>query len=181
MRSPLAARRSLRGTTLIEAMIAMAVLIVAFLALAGLQVSGVRSARFGDRMVQATSMATDLEENIKLWQYSDARLNATDTLTNTNLVANWDLGNQSAPTPTPQNDDSKLGTYLGLSRDVDRDGTNDFQRYWTVHAIDPTGAGGGNEDGKLVQIWVRWKQPGSKAIYRQVSTMTFLRNPGKVF
>lgn len=181
MRPTPAACRSSRGTTLIEAMIAMAVLLVSFLALAGLQITAVRSARFGDRMEQASSLATDLEENIKLWPYSDPRLAAADTVVATSAVTGWDLGNQSTPSPVPQNDDSSLGTYTGLSADVDRDGTNDFQRYWTVHAVDPSGAGGGNEDGKLVQIFVRWKEPGSKSIYREVSSMTFLRNPGKVF
>lgn len=187
-RSP---RTSARGFTLIEAMISMAVLLVSALALASMQVMGTRTNRLGDRMVQASALATGFGDSIQLWAYDDPRLNMLTTVTDTNdpaIASKWDLGSAAATGYTVEYSDlagdtnatnpGALGaTYRGLSADVDRTAPNDFIRYWNVYGINLTGGAG--EDGKLIQIIVRWKEPGVG--WHQVTQSTYKRNPGKVF
>lgn len=182
---------STRGFTLIEAMISMAVLLVSVLALASMQVMGSRTNRFGDRMVQASALATDLAGNVQRWSYDDTRLNLLSTVNSADDPAiqnKWDLGRAAATSYTVEYSDlagdtnattaGALGTsYLGLSSNVDRTGAPDFIRYWNVYGINLTGGSG--EDGKLVQIIVRWKEPGIG--YHQVTQSSYKRNPGKVF
>lgn len=189
MRTHLSARP--RGFTLIEAMIAMAVLLVSALALASMQVMDTRTNRLGDRMVQASALATDLGEAMQRWDYSDPRLAMLSTQNDSNataIAATWDMGNAAASSFTAEYSDlagdanattpDALGaTWTGLSSDVDRDGTADFTRYWNVYGLNLTGGAG--EDGKLIQVIVRWKEPGGR--YHQVTHSTYKRNPGKVF
>jgi prepilin-type N-terminal cleavage/methylation domain-containing protein len=186
-RAPLPAR----GFTLIEAMMAMAVLLVSALALASMQVMGTRTNRFGDRMVQASALATDLGESMQRWDYSDTRLAMLSTKTDSNdsvIAGTWDMGRDAtsaftaeysdlASDPNATNQDALGATWRGLDNDVDRDGTPDFTRYWNVYGLNLTGGAG--EDGKLIQIIVRWKEPGVG--YHQVTHSTYKRNPGKVF
>lgn len=180
-RTPLK-RRPPRGVTLVEAIVAMAILLVAGLALASLQISSYRSSRFGDRMLEADALANDLAENMKLWSYDDVLLNPHATVTSTSDSSiKWNLGRDVNPSPAMDFSNADLpASYHGLPLDVDRDGTDDFQRYWQVYLVqDPTSSA---EVGKLVQIFVRWRESGTGGaknyLYRQVSAFTFLRNPG---
>src|SRR5215471_12061078 len=173
--------RKSHGFTLIEAMITMAVLVIALTGFATLQVVGVQTNYFGDRLVQASQLATDLAENIERWPYTDSRLTPVSTLTgsgalsSTAITGGWDLGTASttsyraqysdlASDPNANNPGALATNYQGLSSDVNGDGIPDFVRYWNVYAIDLSGSGTPN--GLLVQIIVRWKQPGFG--YRQV-------------
>jgi Tfp pilus assembly protein PilV len=188
---PSLSSRAAQGFTLIEAMIAMGVLLVSALALASMQTMTTRTNRFGDRMVQASALANDLAESVQRWDYSDSRLAAEDDVTAfdaSGVADKWDLGTDETPSYSPQFSDAVSGShastedalgasYTGLSSDVDRDGTADFTRYWNVHTVHFSG--GAMEDGKLVQIIVRWKEPGVG--YHQVTTSAFKRNPGNVF
>ena len=54
-----------KGFTLIEVLVAIVVLSVALLALAGLQIISIRSNSFGNRMTEATTLARDLMEEMK--------------------------------------------------------------------------------------------------------------------
>jgi hypothetical protein len=98
------------------------------------------------------------------------------------------MGNRASSSYTAQYSDKALDSnastpaalgagYQGLSSDVDGDGVADFTRYWNVFRVN-MGAGGA-ENGKLVQIIVRWKEPGFG--YRQVTTSTFKHNPAYIF
>ena len=183
-----------RGFTMIEAMITMAVLVVAFTGFATLQVVGVQANYFGDRLIQASELATDLTENIERWSYSDPRLTPSTTLTGSGAMSNaaitgrWDLGtggttsyqaqySDLAGDPNAVNPGALATNYQGLSSDVNRDGIPDFIRYWNVYAIDLATTGIPN--GLFIQIIVRWKQPGFG--YRQVTVSKFKRNPANVF
>src|SRR5215831_8752868 len=90
-----------RGFTMIEAMITMAVLVVAFTLFTTLQVVGVQANYFGDRLIQASELATDLAENIERWPYNDPRLTPKTTLTGSTAMSSaaitgtWDLGMRS--------------------------------------------------------------------------------------
>ena len=183
-----------RGFTMIESMITMVVLIIAFLGFATLQLVGVQANYFGDRLVQASQLATDLAENVRRWPYTDPRLTPLSTITGPSAISdpsitgNWDLGTSLATSSKVQYSDlandpnatnpGALGTnYQGFSSDVNGDGVPDFTRYWNVYAIDLSNSGTPN--GVLVQIIVRWKQPGFG--YRQVTATAFKSNPTSVF
>lgn len=179
---------------MIESLITMSVLIIAFLGFASLQIVGVQANYFGDRLIQASELATDLAENIRRWPYTDSRLTPLSTLVGQTalsspaITGSWDLGT-SATTPSrvqysdlpsdpnATNSGVLATNYQGLSSDVNRDGVPDFIRYWNVYAIDLSNSGTPN--GLLVQIIVRWKQPGFG--YRQVTTTVFKSNPTSVF
>jgi len=179
---------------MIESMITMVVLIIAFLGFATLQLVGVQANYFGDRLVQASQLATDLAENVRRWPYTDPRLTPLSTITGPSAISdpsitgNWDLGTSLATSSKVQYSDlandpnatnpGALGTnYQGFSSDVNGDGVPDFTRYWNVYAIDLSNSGTPN--GVLVQIIVRWKQPGFG--YRQVTATAFKSNPTSVF
>lgn len=179
-------RRGARGTTLLEAMVAMAVVLVGILGFFGLQVVTSKANTFSRRMAQASAIANDLSENVKRWNYTDARLSPASMVTVTALddaskvQPGWDLGRKVAPTPTPQFSDADLGAgFQGLPVDVDGDGKADFFRYWNVYGADLGGAGGGTASGKLVQIVVRWEEGGVG--FRQVTSMAFKPNPSFIF
>jgi type II secretory pathway pseudopilin PulG len=178
------------GFTLIEALITMTVLITAFVGLASLQVVGVQTNFFGNRMLQASSLATDLAESTHVWQYNDSRLTPLSTVSSTNdpAILSWTLGTAKAtpytleysdlnPDPNATNAGAQGTSYQGLSTDVDKDGVPDFIRYWNVYNLDIGNTG--TPQGKLIQIIVRWKQPGVG--YRQVAMTAYKRNPANVF
>ncbi|MCI0571754.1 MAG: prepilin-type N-terminal cleavage/methylation domain-containing protein [Myxococcaceae bacterium] len=180
-----------RGVTLIEAMIAMVVLLIGLLGFASLQVITVRANQFSRRMTQASAMATDIEENIRRWTFNDPRLAPMATVTSLSdaaIQSRWDMGRADTPTYVAQFSempgDSHASTadalgagYQGLSPDVDGDGDPEFTRYWNVFAADLQGTGTPN--GVLVQIIVRWREPGTG--FRQLTAMTFKPNPQAIF
>ena len=185
-------RPTSRGFTLVEALVASAILLIALAALLPLQVVGARMNRFSERTLDATLLATDLSENITRWSYSDARLNpllTVSSFSDSAVAARWDMGTSARASTTAEFSDSptqdaNAGTYAalgasyqGLSSDVDGDGTPDFTRYWNVYAVDQTGSG--TPSGKLIQIIVRWNEP--RVGWHQVVVTTFKRNPANLF
>ena len=183
-----------RGFTMVEALMTMAVMVVAFTGFATLQVIGVQANYFGDRLIQASGLATDLAENIERWSYTDPRLTPLTTLSgpsamsSTAITGTWDLGtglttsyraqySDLAGDPNASNPGALAINYQGLSSDVNADGIPDFFRYWNVYAIDL--ANSGTPNGLFIQIIVRWKQPGFG--YRQLTASKFKRNPTSVF
>jgi Tfp pilus assembly protein PilV len=185
-------RSTPRGFTMVEAMIASAILMIALAALLPLQVMGARMNRWSERTLEATFLATDLSENISRWSYLDTRLAPLSTVASLNdstITATWDMGSSArAPvraeysdSPAPDQNATTyaaLGaTYQGLSSDVDGDGAPDFTRYWNVYAVDLTGSG--TPSGKLIQVIVRWRDPAVG--WRQLAVTTFKRNPANLF
>jgi prepilin-type N-terminal cleavage/methylation domain-containing protein len=188
----MSARPTSAGFTLVEAMIASAILAISLAALVPLQVMGVRMNRWSERTLDASLLGTDLSENITRWSYSDPRLAPLTTVSSfsdSTLVSTWDMGTAARATRQAQFSDSptadqnatgynSLGaSYQGLSADVNGDGKPDFTRYWNVYAIDSTGSG--TPSGKLIQIIVRWNEPSTG--WHQVALTTFKRNPGNLF
>ena len=183
-------------------MASIGILTIGALAMASLQIFASRSNRFGDRMLQAVELTTDLQQNIARWSYTDARLSPLAQVTSTTdsqITARWDMGMAQAASYQAQYSDTwstdtfaltnaaannqlclqpgSTACYQGQSNDVDGDGIQDFTRYWTVFEVNFSGSG--NPNGKLVQIITRWVEPAIG--YRQVSETTFIRNPASVF
>lgn len=180
-------RRAERGFTLIESFIALAVVAIGMLGMLSLQVVGVRANFMGKSMAQADELARDLSEHIAAWDFNDPRLKTTFSLDSTSIngdafVSSWDLGRSVATTNTSVATGSvstvtmqyaeaasdanatvssafSTGTapYSGLAAD-----TTKYLRYWNVYNY---------SGGKLIQIYVRWKEPGLG--YRQVAISTF--------
>lgn len=192
------ALRARRGATLIEAMIAMAVLLIGMAGFASLQVISVRANHFAKRISAASALAVEITEHAQRWAYTgDPRLTPYATingctqtdyqpcLNDATLTARWNLGTTQTLAYTPQFDDSTLspvgfpwtgtpivtgGSPAVTGADVDRDTVPEFQRYYNVYQF-------GNF-GRLVQVIVRWKEPGFG--YRQVTNMAFRLDPARL-
>lgn len=195
-------KRSARGFSLIEAMMASVIMLIGMLGLAGLQIVGMRANNLGKRMAQASLLGQDLAQNMQIWAYTDARLtprNQTGLFTDTNaasIAKFWNLTNAQAPTATDgtaltfdYSDGPSAGyvtvpnalgtTYEGVVSPVDislaAGEQTVFTRYWNVYSIDLSGVG--TPQGKLVQILVRWKEPNFG--YRSVTHSFFKYDPSE--
>jgi type IV pilus modification protein PilV len=179
-------RSSPRGSSLIESVIAMSVVLVGLMGFATLQISTARAGGESRRGTMAAAIGQDMLENMKQWSYTDTRLNPRATVTSLDdkeIKDRWDMGRDTSAPVKQQFSDATtdanatsadaLGSYRGISADVDLDGNRDFIRYWTVTAIDLGGTGTPN--GKLIQVTVRWKEPG--AGFKQHTVSTFRANP----
>ena len=200
--NPSDARRrppKLRGFSTLEAMISMALMLIGMVGILGAQIVSARSNGFTKHMSYGIALLRDLEENMPLWVYTDSRIapavssgNTISSVSNSTLVApRWDTGRTAAPQAcgtgsctsyTPDFTDQSSGATTNnalsastlMSNDLDGDGIADFQRFWNVYYLN-TGSG---VSGKLIQIFVRWKEPGLG--YRSISTLTFRSDPAVV-
>jgi type II secretory pathway pseudopilin PulG len=184
-------RSSPRGVSIIESVIAMAVLSIGILGLSGLQTVAVRANGLGQRMQVANELANDFLENARRASYTSTLLASRASVTSTTdpaVTVFWDLGRKDVLTNKPSfsekpGDTNALtagalgSTYQGLSGDVDKNGSWTFVRYWNVFDVDLANAG--VAQGKLVQVIVRWREPGVGQ--RQVTASTFRANPAAFF
>jgi prepilin-type N-terminal cleavage/methylation domain-containing protein len=197
-------RRTHRGFSLIEAMVASVVMLVGLLGLAGLQVVGMRANNLGKRMAQASLLAQDLVQNMQLWQYTDSRLTPqgsaspahTGLYSDTNhsdIARFWELRNSAALT---SNVDGSLVTFDFADAAAGAAQVNQLNANYggVLSPVDltlPAGEqtifqrcwnvflidmnGSGQAQGKLVQVVVRWKEPNFG--YRQVNTSFYKYDP----
>ena len=171
-----------RGFSIIEGMVAMAVMLIGVAGLIGLQTMGVRMNGDARRMTRATAIAQDLLNQIELWPYTDVRLS------NANTANDADLGDSAFAfegTGTPPADhaegDLTLGGTQWLGIQTLPPG---YQRYWNVSNKDPASAaalldanGNGVEDALRVAVVVRWQHQGG---WRRVVLTGLKRNPSEV-
>lgn len=142
-RAPKAAER---GVTLVEAMIAVLVLLTGAtgtIAVHAYQVNRNAEAR---RVSEASALAQDLAENMSLWAWDDVRLTDVDTSNNP------DLGDTAyrfeGSSFTADHSETELGSsYTGLAS---RAG---FERYWNV-AEDAV------QRRRRIAVIVRWQHGG---------------------
>ena len=161
-----------RGVTLVETMVSLTVLALGITGLTQLQIISVRANAFSRKMALASALATDLVENVGLWQYTDGRLATTTSVTSatdSKIAARSELGRAATitdsslkPMFSEQSTTNALTgsalrggstTYDGYSSDIDGDGVDDFERYWSVFKLDPSSSG--VETGKIVVVTVR--------------------------
>lgn len=184
-------KRSERGLGLVESLVSMAVLGIALVGLTQLQLVAVGANSFSRKMSQASMLAADLAENIGRWDYDDPRLASGATASSLDASSILQLGDlprselitdaSRKPHFAAQETDNATtdealelygNAWEGLSADIDHDGVEDFERYWSV--FDITNAQG-LVDGKHVVIVVRWREAGLG--FRQVTATTFRFNP----
>jgi len=199
-------RRTDRGFSLVEAMVASVVMLIGLLGLAGLQVIGMRANHLGKRMSQGSLLAQDLAQQMQIWEYTDSRLTPqasaspahTGSYSNTNhsdIAKFWELQNTAAlksavdgSSVTFDYTDGAAGAavvnqlaanYSGITSPVDTSLPAAEQVIFQRYwnVFLIDLNGSGTPQGKLVQIVVRWKEPNFG--YRQVSTSFYkLDNSG---
>jgi Tfp pilus assembly protein PilV len=172
---------SQRGTTLLEAMIAMTVVLVAAIGTAGLHSQQLRMNGDARRITEATSLAQDLVENIALWPYEPG---AASPLFNRSTTNDTDLGDTAFSFQTMTTEQAKdsadhwdgdlPASWTGIpTAQVSAAG---FERYWNVAYPDDIDANS-TPDGVRIAVIVRWQGSGG---WRRVVLMTMKPNPLEV-
>ncbi len=188
-RFPRRGGRPSRGYTLIEAMVAMVVLLTGALAAVGINDMGVRLDGDGRRMTRATAIAEDLAAQIALWPYTDPRLtnpvpDNDDNIGDTGFALESTPDSGLADLVDHGEADLTLGgtTWLGIPQAQLQ--ANGFQRYWNVSFNDPAAPGtlldangNGVADGMRIAIVVRWPQGAG---WRRIVLLTSKVNPADV-
>lgn len=167
------AMRNQRGTTLIEAMVAMCVLLVGALGLLGLNNLGARMNNDGRRMMRATAVAQDLLNQLQSWSYDDPRL-ANTVRGNDGDIADGALAFEAAVPPASDHGEADLtpATFNGI--DAAELAPMGIQRFWNVSENDD-GNGNGVPDAKRIAVIVRWPQSTG---FRRIVLLSSRPNPG---
>jgi Tfp pilus assembly protein PilV len=180
------ALRNQRGTTLIEAMIAMVVLLVGAVGVMGAHRQGLRLASDARRITRASAIAQDLVDQISLWPYGDPRL--ADTIANDAIIGDpgqafettadasslADFGETPSGTTINGGLTASGTTWNGIPSSVLSSYSPPFERYWNV-AYDTDVDGDGVPDAVRIAVIVRWGDPQSG--YRRIVSFAAKANP----
>lgn len=182
--------RAPRGTTLVEAMVAMAVLVLGAAGMINLHNHGVRTEAQSRRITRAAAIAQDLASQIELWPYDDARL-TNDVPENDGLLGDpsylfecQDGATAAACEADPvgakladhgEADLEKGGlAWNGLSGQA----IDGYQRFWNVAYLDDSN-GNGTPDAARVAVVVRWRSGLTSGTWRRVVFVTTRPNPAE--
>jgi prepilin-type N-terminal cleavage/methylation domain-containing protein len=171
-----------RGSSLIEVMIALAVLAVGLLAMWHLHMVGLSSTGAGRRHTVATGVARELASGLERLAFNDPRL--ADTVTGQTLPAGAAFGN------VVQGDGSILAgarpwddaaAVPGVRRIAELPGQGDattrYDRRWTVWGyVSPRAPAGTAPGVKIIAVSVTWRDPPF-ARPREVVLYTQVTNP----
>jgi Tfp pilus assembly protein PilV len=159
----MSSQRLRRGATLIEAMAAMAVLMIGAAGAASLQRQSMFFMADARQATRAGAFGQDLVAQIELWEYGDPRLANTSTANDADPTDGFEL---DAPTVAPDHGEADLTlggkTWTGLPGALLQD--NGMERYWNVAYVDDANANG-TSDGVRVTVIVRWR-PGGATTWR---------------
>jgi prepilin-type N-terminal cleavage/methylation domain-containing protein len=147
---------SQRGMSLIEVMIAVALLVIAGTGIAQMTMAGTALNADARRITRASAIAQDLLGQIQTWDYDDPRL--ANTTTSNDL--DYGDGSQSFEAATGFTADHAEAdlTLNGLDwngvpqADLAAGG---YERYWNVAELDDTN-GNGVPDARRIAVIVRW-------------------------
>ena len=167
------------GFTLLETVIAMAILLVGAMGMAGLQLQGVRMEGDARRITRATAIAQDLLDQASLWPWGDPRLGNAAAIDASKLASLGDPGFlfERAGTPTADFSDANLTaggtTWLGIpTSDITGAG---YERYWNVAYVDDSNTNG-VPDAARIAVIVRY--PAGFG-FRRVVLVGVKRNPAE--
>lgn len=170
--------RPQRGTTLIEAMVALSVLLIGAAGMVGLHNQAVRAEGDSRRITRASAIAQDLVTQIDMWAYGDARLANAKTANDLTLGDPTFLLEQSSdPVADGLVDhgeaDLTLGgaAWLGLPAAA----VEGYQRYWSVSYVDDSNANG-VADSARIAVLVRWRAGSG---WRRVVAFATKPNPAE--
>jgi type IV pilus assembly protein PilV len=135
------------GFSLVEVLIAITILAVGILAVAGMQSTSIRSNYASNRQASAISLVQDQMEWLISLDFTDTRLTDNNPENNVNLTGA--IGTASS-TSGANNYDGYLDT--GIDRYGDPGG--DFNRYYNVADATPA------PDMKTIAVMVRWMEMG---------------------
>jgi len=176
-------RRSHRGFSLIEAMVAMVVLLIGAVGMLSLHSTGLRLESEAREITRATAIAQDLMAQIQTWQFTDPRLAKAASSATTGRIDISDDAGLFASTASPTADYSEADLTLN---GLDWNGiagadlsTGGFQRYWNVSNVDVSGNlidsnSNGTADGMRTAVVVRWPRGSS---WHRISLVGFKLNP----
>ncbi|HVP66533.1 MAG TPA: prepilin-type N-terminal cleavage/methylation domain-containing protein [Anaeromyxobacteraceae bacterium] len=190
----MSARRGERGTTLVEALVAVVILLIAALGTIALHTQGQRMEAEARGITRATAIAQDLMSQIETWAYTDPRLADANAGNNQDFADNADLFESQTPPPFDHAEvDLTLNglsfngiqgpgslapvSYIGAPCDVGIQGC--YERYWNVSTTDAAGNlidanANGIADGMHVSVIVRWQEG---ATWHRIVLVGFLVNP----
>lgn len=172
-------RPSPRGTTLIEVMVAMAIVMFGAAGVVALQRTSNAMNGEARRATRATAFATDLLNQLQLLDYDDPRL-ANTSVTNDGVVGDPDGQFLSVEDPISagiaDHSDQVSADALDVNANSVDEGfvrDNGLERYWNVSILADSN-GNAVEDGKLLSVIVRWRQGGG---WRRQVFMASRKNP----
>ncbi len=173
--------RSARGTTLLEAMIAMVVLLIGAIGVIGAHRQGLRLASDARRLTRASAIAQDLVDQIALWPYGDPRLarGSRTALSDADIGdSNFLFETSASPSTLADHGDADLtlgGTqWNGIPTSVIQGFAPRFERYWNVAYVDDMDGDGVWDDVRIAVV-VRWVESGNT--YRRIVAYTTKANP----
>jgi hypothetical protein len=161
-----------RGSVLLENMFALAIITICATGMSGLHRESLNLSADARRTSRAVAFGHDLVDQIRLWDFDDARL------ANVNTANDADIGDTARrftiEDPPPfDHDEASLAGYTGVGRELLDD--NGMQRFWNV-AIPDDDNGNGVPDNVRVAVIVRWRNvPGGA--WRTAVFVTAKSNP----
>lgn len=171
-----------RGLGIIDAMIALVVMLVAAVGMLALHVQGQKIDADAQRIMRATAIAQDLTSQISLWAYTDPRLANANT-GNDGAIGDPNFAFENpvltgADTPDHAEGDLTLGgaVWNGIPTAELPQG---YQRYWNVAApVTPAFDSNTNgiSDAMLIAVIVRWPSGG---VFRRVVLISVKANPAE--
>jgi hypothetical protein len=168
--------RTPRGATLIEAMIAMAILMIGASGLAATNHQSALVLGDSQRLTRATVVARDLISQIETWDFDDPRLSNADASND------GDIGDSAAqfmalaapPADHGEGDLAGGGGWNGLPSSYVTDAG--MERYFNIAYVDDAN-GNGVWDAVRIAVIVRWPQGGA---WRRVVFPFVKSNPADV-
>ncbi len=173
------ARAPEQGFTLLETLIAMAILLIGALGMGTVFSTGLRMNGDARRMTRATAIAQDLVSGMALWPYGEG---AGAPLANKTTTNDGDVGDSAFAFQVTANplaggiadhgeaDLTALGArWTGLPASALDGG---YERYWNVRYVDTNGDG--TNDLAEIAVVVRWPHAGG---WRRIVLMTAKTNP----
>jgi len=159
------------GFTLLEVMIAMAILSVGILGLVGMQVVSIRANRQGGKMSQALFLAESEVDVLMACNWADTRLVDSNSGNNPGAGVSFPVLNYTVVDPTSYADDYDANTLdqSGVSTGVSIAlGTTGFQRFWQI-ADEEANSELPGPDVKRINVVVRFKDSEAAGGFRQVN------------
>ncbi len=171
-------RTTERGTTLLEAMVATAVLLVGAMGAISAHKFGLQTNSDARKLARASAIAQDLVDQISLWPWNDPRL-ANATTSNDADLGDTSFAFEGDPPPADHGEADLVAggtTFAGLTQAEIQDDTR-FERYWNVALVDDAD-GDGVPDLVRIAVVVRW--PTSPGRYRRIVALSAKFNPAEL-